>query len=480
MPRKLSVSLLIPALAALVCLPGSAVSAAPRLGSTGAVAAPTLAGPTDVRASYATPVRGSDGRVDVAGTISRLTDMHANTYAFLILGSYDWADLQLFAPAAQAAGINVWVYLVPPTECPGTDNTCDSYLPYKKDYVGWAKGIAALANQYPVVTGWAMDDFNSNTATFTVTYTGQMRTAGQAIHPALQFLPVVYYPALTSTFVNSYASVFDSLIMPFRDGDYRNTLWTGTLRAELDAASALLAGKGRKLVLMVYASTLSNTTVTPDVDYVRQVTSIGMEYSRAGTIAGVIQYALNLTAGRGQNSDVPSAHGGNGSLVFTVQANSATSAGDYAAARATVRFTTGSTTCTMYLWHTDDRTTASPTGYHYKQAIVAGALVWQRDVASEDTAWYTSSPVDISQYMSSGSAALTVRLYEVKGVSNYAVTAHIDDLVLRGCYIDNPNLEATGGWTFTRGGGRVLGGQHIYDPVYSTDVLTAVAAIYAV
>jgi hypothetical protein len=444
-----------------------------------APAAAAQASPDGVRASYATPVRRADGHVDTAATVARLRALNATAYAFLILGPYDWDDLRLeFAPAAQAAGIEVWVYLVPPSECPG-GTSCSEYLPHRRDYVAWARAIGELARAYPVVRAWAIDDFNANASLFTAAYTRQIRAAGRSVHPPLELYPVVYYGALTQSFIDAYAAGFDAVIFPYRDDPYRNTLWTDSLRPQLDTLSARLARQNRRLILMPYAMTLSLTTVPPDVDYVREVTSVGLEYARAGRIAGVVEYALNLTPGRGQNGATPVSHGtGRGALMLTVRGGQSTSAGDWAAARATVRLDPGSTSCRMVLWHTDDRATTSPTGYHLKQALVAGHTVWQRDVASEGTDWYTSSPIDLMPYLVGGAAALVIRLYEAKGVSNYQVTARIDDIQLTGCSTVNPDFETTGGWTYTRSGGHVLAGQHTYDPAYSTTVFDTVAGLF--
>ncbi|ONI76082.1 hypothetical protein ALI144C_35890 [Actinosynnema sp. ALI-1.44] len=443
--------------------------------SVPAVATP----PQGLRASYANPVLRSDGHVDPAATIERLQAMNADTYAFLILKDTSWDDLREFLPAAQSAGITVWVYLVPPTECPDV-NVCDRYLPYKKDYEAWGRAIGTLAKQYPVLKAWAMDDFNHNQRFFTAEYTGKIRAAARAVQPSVEFYPVVYSAAITQAFVTSYAPVIDSVILPFRDDPYRNTLWSGSLRDQLDRLSALLARKNRKLILMVYASTLSATQVTPDVQYVSEVTEIGMQYAAAGKIAGVIQYALPLTPGRKQNGDASMSHGtGRGALVLTVRGDQPTAAGNYAAASTTVRLDPGSTSCRMVLWHTDNRTTNDPLSYHLKQALVSGHQVWGRDVASEGTDWYTSSPVDIAPHLSNGVGTLTLRLYQGKGVTNYAVVARFDDITLTGCQIVNPSFETTGGWTYTRSGGPVLAGQHTYDPEYSTSVHAAVGRLYA-
>ncbi|SMD22567.1 hypothetical protein [Kibdelosporangium aridum] len=373
---------------------------------------PTAAAPPQgLRASYANPVLRPDGHVDATATVNRLKAMNADTYAFLILKNTSWDDLHAFLPVAQPAGINVWVYLVPPSECPG-GTTCEGYLPYKKDYAAWGRAIAALAKQYPVLKAWAMDDFTSNLSFFTPAYTGEIRAAARAVHPALEFYPVAYFSRINQTFVDNYAAVMDSLILPFRDDPHRNTLWTSSLYGQLNDVSALLALKNRKLILMVYAHTLSNTVITPDVEYVRKVTTIGMRYALDGKIAGVIQYALPLTPGIPQNGDFPISRGsGRGALVLTVRGDQPTQQGWFAEANTAVRLNPGSTSCRMVFWHTDDRDMNSPLEYHVKQALVSDHEVWAQDVASAGTDWSSSAPLDIAPYLTNGVGTLTFRLF---------------------------------------------------------------------
>jgi hypothetical protein len=45
--------------------------------------------------------------------------------------------------------------------------------------------------------------------------------------------------------------------------------------------------------------------------------------------------------------------------------------------------------------------------------------------------------------------------------------------------IANPGLETVAGWSYSRTGGAMQVGQHLYDPVYSTTVFNTVAALYA-
>src|SRR5690606_11209696 len=132
--------------------------------------------------------------IDTPRLIAQLKRLHVNNYLFQIWGSKsDWDDLRReFAPAAQEAGIEVWVYIAPPTECL-LPYKC-SY-PYKTDYVAWAKAIAKLSVRYPNVTGWAIDDFSAggNPGTFDPEYMAEITAASDAINPDLALYTTAYY-----------------------------------------------------------------------------------------------------------------------------------------------------------------------------------------------------------------------------------------------------------------------------------------------
>ena len=57
--------------------------------------------------------------VDTPATIFRLRQAHVTTYFYLVFhAATDWTDFTAeFLPAAEQAGIDIWVYLVPPSEC---------------------------------------------------------------------------------------------------------------------------------------------------------------------------------------------------------------------------------------------------------------------------------------------------------------------------------------------------------------------------
>jgi hypothetical protein len=486
-------------------------------------ARPAAATATYVRATFSAPIRwegGShDGHVNVMRTVDRLQALHANAYAFQIKRETDWGDLQKFAPAAQAGGLQVWVYLPPPSR-PSDDEPCPKGVePYRDDYEAWATAIARLSVRYPAVTAWTIDDFATHLddtvqpppdtckvrswVFLRPNVMRRIRDDTLRTQPRLEFYPVVYYERIRSAygghFLDLYARYFEALVMPFRDDPYRNNLMTDTLRDQLTDASQLLARKRRKLILMVYAHPLSDLgevaegvtrqkiTVPPDVDYVRRVTSVGLQYSRAGRIAGVIQYVLPLKAGQAQLGDM-TAHSGRSLAVAAVDGGIETHAGDWAGALTWIALDPGSGSCRMTVWKRDSRTSGSPRGYHVVEVVVAGRVLRQLDVARDGIGWDPSA-FDLTPLLTRGRAQLILRLYEKSAVSNYRVRVRFDDVTLTGCHTRDPGFERGGdAWTYIRrsspsGGdprhGPVIAGRHTPDPDYSTAVFNAVASLYA-
>lgn len=452
-----------------------------------AVAEPAVAGPQNVRGIL---TRDTD--------IAKMQAMHADTHIYVVWDQEDWDTLRLhFAEDAQAAGIKIWVWLRSPSNCERPDDgdedqeeeqdwDCEYYLPYKRDYVRWASQIAQLSRQYPVVTAWSLDDFyNSlNPTILTPAYMSQVRQASRAIQPTLEFYPVVYHEYITASFVNSYAPVMDAAIMPYRDGVYRNTAWTGTLRNHLDTATATLAGRNRKLILMPYAQKLgSGADIAPDVDYVRRVTATGMDYMRRGVIEGVVHFGVNLDLGLPGSGDTNYSHGnGRGALALVLNPEETTSTGDQVSASTTIRRNPGSAVCGVRVRHTDNRGTTAPRGYHFMQVRVAGQLMWEQDVARDDggeAGYHVTDWLDVSHLMGTGSNTLTLRLYEKQGASNYQVRVRFDDVETFGCTVTNPSFETTGGWSLTRNDGPLHGALHLHDPVYTTTVFNVIASQFA-
>lgn len=56
--------------------------------------------------------------LDTPALIAKLRTLHANTYFYLVHGALEWEDFtNEFLPAAAKAGLDVWLYFVPPSEC---------------------------------------------------------------------------------------------------------------------------------------------------------------------------------------------------------------------------------------------------------------------------------------------------------------------------------------------------------------------------
>lgn len=191
---KVIVNLLMKSILAysvLLWLSVSACLAVEQVSSTNS--SPALSSPARLRlmayynvGDYDAEPRLPNGRVDVGFLNSRLKELGMRTYFWLVWhNTNDWADLKLFLPMAASSGINVWVYLVPPTESPPNNSSYSE--PFRLDYGLWAEEIALLSIQQTNLVGWVIDDFLSNCNVFTPTFIGNCQARARNINPKLVF-----------------------------------------------------------------------------------------------------------------------------------------------------------------------------------------------------------------------------------------------------------------------------------------------------
>ena len=301
-------------------------------------------------ADYDAELRRKDGRVDADAMVRRLKELGVTTYYWLICHApTDWDDLKVFLPKAAKAGIEVWVYLVPPSESapsPGMPH-CE---PFRLDYVRWGEEIARLSLAHPNLTAWVIDDFYANRRFFTPAYVGEMRTKSRAINPRLAFLPLMYFPEISEKFVKDYRPVIDGAVVAYLQD-----------REEIDRTWAMLNDASIPPV-----SELSCPAVTP---------------TRAGDYVMASQSAKVLPAERYQ-------------LSFLER----------------------------------DGYTGPTTGYHYKQLLVDGGVVWEEDAAGGPSGWQRVS-VDVTrQVRGKTNVSLAFRLLEKKGVGNFPLQWRVKQL----------------------------------------------------
>jgi hypothetical protein len=301
-------------------------------------------------ADYDAELRRPDGRVDIDAMVVRLKDLGVTTYYWLIWhAATDWDDLKLFLPKAAEAGIDVWVYLVPPSESPPKYGSRYSE-PFRLDYHRWAEEIARLSLQHPNLTAWVIDDFYANHAFFTPAYLREMQARAKRINPRLAFLPLMYFDEVRAKFAEEYREVIDGVVVAYlQDRDEIEWTW-----AILDAAAVAVPGE------------LSYPWNTP---------------SKAGDFALVSQSAEVLAADHY-------------TLTFRER----------------------------------DDFTGPTSGYHFKQLLVDGAVVWEQDVAGGSVAWRRVTVDVTEQVRGKTGVTITFRLLDKRGVSNFGVRWHLSEL----------------------------------------------------
>jgi hypothetical protein len=219
-------------------------------------------------ADYDSEIRLHNGPVDTDAMVSRLKELGVNNYYWLIWHrATDWNDLQLFLPKAAKAGINVWVYLVPPSECP--PKFSDSYSePFRLDYARWAEEIARLSLQHPNLKGWLVDDFYANRDLFTPAYMREIRDKYKAINPQLAFLPLLYLSEVRPKFVEDYRDVIDGVVVAYlRDRHEIDRAWAILNDAPLPAVSEITYPDHTRSQVGDYAMAAQSARVLPADQY---------------------------------------------------------------------------------------------------------------------------------------------------------------------------------------------------------------------
>jgi glyoxylase-like metal-dependent hydrolase (beta-lactamase superfamily II) len=205
------------------------LSEAPPAASPSAPSRPHLA-------DYDAEPRRPDGRVDIDMLVTRLKELGVTTYYWLIWHApTDWEDLKLFLPQAQKAGIDVWVYLVPPSESPPQYGGQYSE-PFRLDYPRWAEEIARLSLEHTNLTGWVIDDFYANHPFFTPAYLRGMQARAKRLNPRLPFLPLMYFDEIRPKFVEDYKEVIEGVVVAYlQDREEIERTWAILNDAEVTA-----------------------------------------------------------------------------------------------------------------------------------------------------------------------------------------------------------------------------------------------------
>jgi hypothetical protein len=165
-------------------------------------------------ADYDAELRRPDGRIDTKALAQRLKYLGVTKYYWLLWHApTDWDDLKLFLPMAAQAHLDVWAYLVPPSEGPAGGYPASE--PFKLDYLKWAEELARLSLQQTNLTGWVLDDFYANRKFFTPDYVRQMQIRSKSINPRLVFFPLMYFPEITPRFVDDYRETIDGAVVAY-------------------------------------------------------------------------------------------------------------------------------------------------------------------------------------------------------------------------------------------------------------------------
>ncbi|MGA8941867.1 MAG: hypothetical protein WB502_04005 [Thermoactinomyces sp.] len=431
--------------------------------SCGYMAQEDYPGEKAILGDYAGEIRESKARsdgifhIDTPQMIQRLQDLKINHYFYLIWHEKsDWDDLiHEFLPAAQKAGIHVWVYLVPPSESLGKASE-----PFGTDYIAWFKAVGRVSRRYPNLKGIVIDDFNENLNFFSPKYVKKMRAEGHRENPRLKFLPQVYFQSITENFLARYHSLIDGLIMSYRDDPYRNTQKLDRFIEQIDSAGFLARRYHLPLVVMIYASKLSATPANPSAEYVESALKLALYRLRVGHLAGVITYLLPKKFAE-ENQDLV-AKSGRGYANLFVPDTPFVKKNHYAEWTQKI-YIKPRQHYFLSFWHLS----VTPARYQsipfVKQIRINYQVVWEQEISPGNPDW-KQEKIDVTPYLKGKThATLSLRLVKHrKGIYPWNFTG-FDQLKGDGFEIENGDFEQDGGWVFKTATRAIVGEILFYD-----------------
>jgi hypothetical protein len=481
--RRLLLGLLVPVIVALgLTSTHAAAASSPRP----ILSAMTGGNTTNAEIREKRPRADGYRHIDTPATIAALKAMHANTYTFGVWeGDKDWDDLRNeFAPAAQRAGIDIMVYLVPPSEC--FDNP-EKYLqgkcsrPYELDFVAWAKQIATLSKQYGNITSWAIDDFLSgpvNRALFTKPYLADVRAAQDSINPDLRFYVTLYFGEIVPANLDLISDSLDGVILPYL-GTNADTNDVKSVPARVDSALSQLQPYHLQLIFLAYTGRYLASVLEPHEDTVGAILDRVRPYLADGRVRGIIAYAAPIDT-RQQPSYTDRARTGSGRLSLSINSGTGTAAGDYVQAAQRIQVDPNAATKELTFYTEDPFGGWALSGYEYKQVLVDGQVVWESDVTADPGTTWLRTDVDLTDALAGKTAAtVALRFVHKNGVGDFPADIGFDDVSGRGVHIDNGTFERDGGWQISGTTDALRGFIDIYRADRPTRILNAIGARYA-
>lgn len=423
--------------------------------------------------------------VDTERTISALKMLGANTHYFLMWHSLsDWKDFtEEFLPAAQKADIDVWAYIVPPSEC-DPDGWCSR--PYGTDYVAWAENIAALSVEYDRLKGWVIDDFvnGENEETFTTEYMAQIKRVAHEINPHLKLETVAYYGggAVDDAFYEKYAPYIDGIVFPYRDEPHNNTRRSSTLPQQLDRVTSYAGKHGLDANLLLYTGRYG-TFDAPTAGYVENLLATGRQYAREGKIQGIVSYGTPHLGSRAIASENQAMYG-KGRLSLHAFAGTP-SPGDYGSASQVVTIDPTAQRHMLNFWIHNRFFGKETEGKRFAEVLIDDEVIWSKDIVKEfsgdlDGRWRQSEgPIEIDRSVvgDKSSAELTFRVRQ-EVPSSFRTTTSFDTIETSGFRVDNGDLESPHGWELTSTHGAFVPAVDIWEHDRPTRVFTTISKAF--
>ncbi|MCD4740104.1 LamG domain-containing protein, partial [archaeon] len=365
---------------------------------------------------------GRDGDVNEEKTAQAVADLGAEAVTVGLNSEKRYNYFISMLEQGVGSDLKVWARLPPHCE----DWYGGKCYPYEDDYVAWAEHLANLSLQYPQLEAWTVDDMHPHSTKFSSDYVNNMTLAAKRINPNLHFIPTWYFHMEGDLMdYEEWEEVIDQTFMWYW-ASYQGTPDLNDLQNHLNQAnqyippSTFITG----IYPMKEADEQYDEQFTIDMLEMAIAQSNGIAVYDVHLWAHNLSYFYNATIFRQQTNNDPSfdhrlaSKGCRGTYI-----------GWYQAIEQNISLPPTVDSASISFKVRDSKSIGTTLGYHYKQLVVGGDVLWDVDIVTDGTGTETITR-DITSYLQGDTSNIVLRMYDKKAVGCFDASVYLGDIVL--------------------------------------------------
>jgi hypothetical protein len=368
------------------------------------------------------------GTVDYAKTEAAAKALNVNGVATLVCGSYSVMEGLL-----NNTDLYVWPIIY------GRNHSLERNCIFGDDYDSWAVFFANMSLKYKNLQAFIIDDFHptkSSNDLFTPSYVLKFMQAKNRINPNLRFIPVLYFDSSAGDELDYYRSgnpykttLADGGTMWYW-GSYRKLYDAATFDAYLKDAHQTIRPKASIIGIYPIAYSQSGESMYYGKSTVSDLVAAAVEESDGVHVFAVPLWIHDLGYVKENATIFRQLVNNNPSFSYRlgVASGYGTFSGWYQGIVQNLSLPSVISSANISFQVKDSRGISDDyLGYHFKQLLVNGVVLWDADASSDSTDTLAIKK-DLKGHLAGSKAQITIRLYDKISVGNMPVDMYVGNI----------------------------------------------------